>query len=592
MKNTTLYTIFSFIFIMLMLPHAVTGQEKNDSIIMAAMRDELHRNMAFLTSDEMDPPFFIAYSLADAKISYAGATLGALSSSGEQSYKDWNVRVMVGDYRLNDENFSASQPGNMAFEGSVDMPIDADYYGIRRSLWLTTNRVYNSAARTYKNKLSLINHQKLDSTVIDIPDFSYAPVVKIKETSVPLNYPKEQLEDLSRTLSAEFKGISEIQASNVNASVFESTIFFINSEGTEVQYPFIVTTLSVSASTMTDDSERITQSLSYAAKTPGDLPQVDEIKQDIRTLINYIKQLRAAPRFGDEYTGPVLYLGDEVPKIFGKVLFGGNDNLIASREELHSNSQMNMYYAKNTNGFESKIDKLVISKEFTITAEAQKKVYDGIPLFGSFNVDAEGVVPPDSIVLIKDGILHNLLNGRTPSRNTLASNGHMRFSYTYSGLNTQVGPGVIRIESEGGETIEELRSKLLEKARESGLEYAIVIRPLETMSTAKPKIISKIWLESGEEELIRMAQVSDPDTRNLRHPLGFSNQPIVLNTLWSGNGEGGSTGIPVSFIAPDGLLLDDIELSSLRKSLTNMVPVVPNPAGLTTESSKSASQSY
>lgn len=577
MKKLLSNKVFITLTILFGIVLSAKAQTQKDSIIMAAMKDELTRNIKFLADDEFAPPFFIAYSLADAKITYASASLGALNTSGERSYKDWNVRVMVGDYQLNDENFVSAQPGDYSFEGSVKMPLDADYYGIRRSFWLTTNNVYNSAARTYHNKVTLLEHQKLDSSTIDIPDFSRAPLVKIMEPSPSLNYSKEQLENMVRTLSAEFDGNADIHNSMISATVFESTVFFVNSEGTEVQYPLVISTLSVNARTMADDSDRISRSLSYVAKTPEDLPSLGLMKADIALLIDHIKELRSSPRFDEEYSGPVLYLGGESAKVFGQVLFSGSNSLIAAREELHSNTQMNVFYSKNPNGLESKIEKLVISKDFTVLAEPSLSEFMSVPLIGSFKVDAEGVTPPDSLVLIKEGILKTLLNNRTPSRNILHSNGHNRFSYSYSGLSSEIGPGVIHIESEKGESLDNLKQKLIEKAEEAGLEYVIVIRPLETESTNKPRIVSRIWIDSGKEEIIRSARIGAPDMRNLKHPLGYSNSSIVLNTLWAGYGGDGSTGIPVSFIAPDALLVDDIEVSSFQKALTSMLPIIDNP---------------
>jgi hypothetical protein len=554
--------------------------EASDSIILSALHDELYRNFENLHAEGFNKPFFIAYTLADAKITYSSATLGALSNSGERSYKDWNVRLMVGDYDINDENFSGSHDDETAFLGSIDMPVDADYYGIRRSLWLTTNRVYNSAARIYKSKIALIEHKQLKDTDLEISDFSRSPVIQYKEPASEINYSKAKLDSMTRELSAIFKDYPDIFNSSVNSSVFESTVFFINSEGTEVQYPLNLTTLSISATTMTDDSEKIRRQIGYTVHNPEDLPDIEIIKKDIISLLDNLLALTTTERFDDDYSGPVLLIGDVVAQSISMALFNGSNNLVADRESLQSSRQMNMYYEKSENSFEGKIGKMVISKKLSITAEPQLKTYMGKSLLGSYQVDAEGVKPPEKLVLVDTGRLITLLNGRTPTRNVPESNGHMRFNYGFGGLTKQVGPGVIRITSNETQRIAELKKLLLEKAKEEGLGYAIIIRSTNVTSSSKPYEVYKVSIENGEEKLLRSVRLHSPNIKSLKRVLGVSNSEIVYNTFLSSHGGNGQGGIPASFISPSALLLEDFEMESFRKPLTNDLPIVENPIGV------------
>lgn len=580
MKARQLYRIVVIIILCGFYPRPGYSSEASDSIIMSALHDELYRNFENLHADGFDKPFFIAYTLADAKITYSSATLGALSNSGERTYKDWNVRLMVGDYDINDENFSGNTDDETAYLGSIDMPVDADYYGIRRSLWLTTNRVYNSAARIYKSKIALIEHKQLKDTDLEIPDFSQSPVVEYNESSQKLTYSKEELESMTRELSAIFKKYPEIYNSGVNSSIFESTVFFINSEGTEVKYPFNITTLTISVVTMTDDSQKIRRQIGYTVRNPEDLPDIETIKDDIRLLLDNLLAYKTAERFDDEYAGPVLLIGDVVAQNFSSALFKGSNNLVAYRESLQSSRQMNMYYEKSSNNFEGKIGKMVVSKNLTITAEPKLQEYKGISLIGSYMIDAEGVKAPEKLVLVDSGRLITLLNGRTPSRNIAQSNGHMRFNYGLGGLSKKVGPGVIRITSNETQTQDELKQLLRNKAREEGLEYAVIIRSIDVASSSKPYEVYKVSTETGEEQLLRSVRLNSPDIKSLKRILGVSDNELVYNAFLSSNGNSGQGGIPASFIVPDALLLEDFEMESYRKPLTSNLPVVENPVGI------------
>lgn len=565
------------------------GQSSPDSVIFNAMRDELNRNMNYLSDERYEKPFFIAYSLADIKNTIVNATLGAISVSDQREYKDWQVRVMVGDYEINDENFNYDQPQENIIRQSIEMPLDNDYSGIRRSLWLTTNNVYNSAAQSFKTKMDMIEHKQLDESDLQIPDFSRAPVVDIKIQNIPVVPDRTEIEQYTKELSALFKPHSEIYYSDVTCNIFQSTVYFINSEGSEVIFPFNLTTLSIQAGTMTEDSERIHRKFAYAFNSHKELPDIESVTQDVQSFIDNLLLLREAERFTDSYTGPVLILNEAVAKTFENVLFSGMDKLIANRESLHSSSQMNLYYDRSSNDLESRIDKLILAKDLTITAEPKLSDFNGISLLGNFRVDAEGVVPPEKLVLVEEGKLITLLNGRTPSRNVTESNGHMRYNYAYGGLEKKTGPGIIKVTSSNPESHNLLKERLIQKAVEEGLEYAIIIKPLNVGGSMKHINIYKISLETGEETIVRSVRIKPPTLNKLKRHQGISGNLIVHNALLSGSSGRNSTpfptGMPVSFIAPDALLLEDIELESMRKPLTSILPVIENPVGFSNSDS-------
>jgi hypothetical protein len=567
------------------------SQQLTDSLIPSAMRDELQRNLTSVAEGKIEKPFFISYTIANARSTVISATLGAISSSNRQSYKDWQVRLMVGDYDINDENFNYNQPEEMIFKRSIPMPVDNDYSGIRRSLWLTTNNVYESAAETYKNKIALIEHKQLGDSALEIPDFSHAPVVHFKRPDLSSGLDQVQLEEKARELSAIFKEYQEIYSSSITINVFESMVYFINSEGTEVQFPCNITTLTILAGTMSDDSERLNRSITYTVDLPEKLPENEAIKNDIRKLLENIQDLKIADRFEDEYTGPILIIGEAAAESMESFLFAGSDALIAYRETLESSDQMNMYYEHNDNSLQSKINKQIISKDITITAQPFLEEYRGTALLGAFRVDAEGVIPPDNLILVERGVLKTLLNGRTPSRYVPESNGHMRFSYNFRGLTSQVGPGVIKISSKTTYSIEDLKKELIKQAQEQGLEYAIIIRSLDVGGSDKPYNYFKVNVSDGEEKIIRSARLKNMSLQALKRSPLFSDSILIHNTLLATNNDEGRglSGIPSSFILPKAILVQEAELESYRKPLTSMLPIINNPVGLKKQEQKTIS---
>lgn len=578
--STDFWVLFIAIFL-ISSEAKLNSQVAADSIIMSAMRDELYRNLHGLNAKDLDKPFFIAYTIADAEQVQIMATLGSLILSDKHKYKDWRVRLMVGNYEINDENFSSAQPEETVIRPSIDMPIDNDYLGIRRSLWHTTNNVYFSAAQTYKNKMAQIEHKQLEESDLEIADFSRAPVVKKYIYSKTPEYQTEILEEKVKILSEIFKDYPDIYASSVALNVFQSTVYFINSEGTEVQFPFNITTLSVQAGTLSNDSERLNRNITYTVFLPDELPDNEEIDRDARKMIENLLELKSSERFDDNYYGPALITGYVAAETFERFLFSGSDALIASRENLQSSNQMNIYYEQADNALQSRINKSIISKDLTITAEPFLREYQNTPLLGTFKVDAEGVIPPEKLILVKNGILETLLNGRTPSRQVPQSNGHMRFSYDMRGLNKQIGPGVIRIQNSNPVPENEMKKQLLEIAKSEGLDYAIIIKSLEIGGSDKPFNFYKVDVETGEETLIRSTRLKNLTLQSLRRSVVFSDSLMVHNTLLllTGKSSNGLVGVPSSFIVPHTLLLSDIELEGMRKPLTSMLPILENPVG-------------
>ena len=584
---------FSFFLIVIScLAQRGVAQTGSDSIIISAMNDELQRNYTELAAHRKEKPFFISYAIANVHNTLVSATLGALNTTGERDYKDWQVRLMVGDYNINDENFSYNQPDEFVIQPKTDMPVENDYAGIRRSLWLITNEVFQSAARTYKNKMDLIEHKQLGDSALEIPDFSHAPVVKMKIADSSKDVDIHVLEEKARQYSGIFKEYPEIYSSSVTISNFRATVYFINSEGSRVQFPFNIFSITVSAGTMSDDSERLNRSITYLGRNISELPNDAGIQSDIHKLIDNLLALRNAERYNDEYTGPILMVGGPAAETMEKFLFSGTDALIAFRETLESNNQMNIYYEHNDNSLQTRINKQVVSKDLSVMACPFLSKYNNIPLLGHYTVDAEGVVPPEKLVLIENGVMKNLLNGRTPSRYVPESNGHMRLNYNFQGISNQVGPGVIMITSNTTHTENELKEALIKQAKDLGLEYAIIMRSLDVNASDMPYNYFKVNVADGTEKMVRSARLKSMSLQTLRRSPMFSDQMMVHNTLVATGRSGGKgmSGIPASFILPNAILLQDIELESFRKPLTSMLPVIENPVGIENTGKKTVNE--
>jgi hypothetical protein len=562
--------------------------DSGENIILLAMRDELQRNMQSLEYKDYSKPFFISYSIADAYTLSINATLGSLVTSNMTHLRDWSIRVMTGDYQITDENFEDIMNNSQDRPQYHQLPLDNDYYGIRRCLWEATDGVYKSASQTYKNKITALREKSIEPEDLPVADFSHAPVIKHSIPGAKFDFNKDKYENIARELSLIFNNYPEIFYSDVTVILYYADIYFINSEGTEVTLPLSICSVVVSAQTVTDDSEVINNQVIYYFLKTDEYPDLKELKKDAENMVDNLIALRTADVFEDSYSGPVLITDQAVAQLLAYNMFTGTNNLIAYREPLYANPQMTMYYGQRSFSTESKIDKRIISNYLSVIARSKLSKYNGINLMGNFSVDAEGVIPPDSLVLIENGILKTLLNDRTPTKRIKESNGHNRFAIMNRGFTKQTGPGVIFFSCSEGKSKEELKKELIEKAREEGLNYAIIIKPISLETNYRPVNIYKVSLEDGSEKLIRSVNLGNLDDNNLKNILGLSHNEIIYNTIFP-EGIGSNifnsfksgmniiNGLPSSFIAPDAILLEEIEIEGIDKPLSGNLPIVDNP---------------
>jgi len=303
-----------------------------------------------------------------------------------------------------------------------------------------------------------------------------------------------------------------------------------------------------------------------------------------------IISLRNANRLNDTYYGPVLITGQAVAQLLAGSLFTGPDNLIAYREPLYSNTQMAMYYGQSNFSIESKINRKILPLDISVTSLPGLKKYKGHKLTGSFEIDAEGVIPPEKLILVENGILKTLLNGRIPTKKIIESNGHNRYAMLYGSFTKHIGPGVIMVSGNNGKSAEELKKKLISKAAEEGLNHTIIIRPVSRSINYRPVNIYKVDVKDGSEELLRPANIGSITMNSLKGIYDLSNEEIVYNTVIPEDVSGGlfnsfrtgsgiADGLPVSLIVPDAILLEEIEMEGKTKPLSNNLPIVDNPVG-------------
>jgi len=522
------------------------AQNKKEDVIMNAMHDELTRCMNEMKYEEYPKPFFIGFNITDSKSLTVMATLGAIIRSIEFPQKSRSVRVLAGGYDFNDESLDNDivSPPDL---NEINMPVDDDYYGIRRSLWASTENVYKNASKHFQRNTMNLAEQKKELKEIPHRSFAKTEVVNLIVDSPQTKYDKLKLENYVRELSAVFNQYGDLSGSAVFFNFNQGNNYFANSEGTRVKTPFRLAALGIEARVKTVDGDNLSDQLNYYASEPGQFPSTGQIKKDIHEMVKNLLAKRSAPVFNEDYSGPVLIERQALAELIGGALLSYNDGVMANNE---INTGRGMSFEQG-NSPDSKIGKAVVSEMMTVKALSKMKTFKGASLLGSFAADDEGVIPPAELVLIEKGKLKNLLNDRTITKPDQTANGHGQ------------GPGVISVSFENTVAKAELKNMLIKEAKSEGLEYAFILKSVQEKSDGGGENadagldIYRVSLTDGSEEFVRSANLNSISMKVFKKIMGASNETVVEHIQW---GSSSNPGV-ISLILPGAVLFKQLELS-------------------------------
>ena len=478
--------------------YAVFAQSENP--VISAIQKEVDRNKTALKLEGMAPPFFISYTVMDVYNYNLSASLGNISSYSEYHNRRGVPTLLVGDYMRNNLKLSG---GQNSFYRSVTSLYE-DTPGIALTIWNDLDRGYKTAIEQYKSKMAVLEQQTQTEAEKILPDYEQVAPVNIILKPLPVNFDRAYWENYLRKASEVAKQYPDILSSNVSFYMRNAMSYTYNTEGSRYAVPSTFYQLIFTANTRAADGQELSHSIYTENATFEQMPDVDTYITECKKIMENLLKLKNAPVIDEAYSGPVLFEGNAVERLFRQAFFYSN-KLYAAPKLIQQNTN-NYYYNNNNaptqgNDFELMLNKKVVSRSLTIKSITGQEFYNGQRLNGYYPVDAEGVVPDKELTLIDNGILRNLLNGRTPTLKFPNSNGHVRYDFNNGSL--RVIPGNILITCNQTYSDEDLRKKLLEAAKEEDLEYAYIVRDIFL------NLIYKVYVADGREELVRGAEVSD-----------------------------------------------------------------------------------
>jgi TldD protein len=515
----------------------------SDDVVLRALKEEMERSKDKLKMDNVAAPYYVEYRVTEIDAFEASATFGALRSQQRAGGRFLRVVVRIGDYKQD----SYYGPG----EGTVDMiPLDNDVYSIRHRVWLATDRAYKAAGEALSAKQAALKQLTVDQPV---DDFARAtPVESIEPLAHLSTADVTPWLHLIQESSALYRVDPDLQHFE-SALRFQATNrYFVNSEGTVARSGSAQYSITVAGVMQSADGMVVQRAHEDEAKDPSGLPSREKFLKTTTGILETLKQLRIAPVVEEEYRGPILFSNDAAASIVRELI---EPNLLGRRPKLGEN-------ARTTGPWASSYKMRVLPDFISVVDDPTISSFVSEPLFGDYKLDDEGV-KAERVSLIDHGALVSYLVGRQPIRDLPASNGHGRASATGG---PEPHPGNLILETADPRPEDELKKKLVQFAKERNLPYGIYV---ETLGPGlEPRLIYRVYVNDGHEELVRGAEFADLDVRSLRSNLvAAGTAPMVENHLES---------VPFSVASP-ALLFNELEIKRTPASKLGLPDYAPPP---------------
>jgi len=565
---------------------------------LRAMKDEMARSRARLETADLGKPYFITYRLLDVQVRSVTADFGSIVNSATTRSRFMLVDVRMGDYHIDSSNFITGG----GFQGSIgnagQVGIDGDYYSLRQDLWLATDQAYKQAADMLARKQAFLNSLAKPPEIDDFARID-KPVVLVEPHAVP-DWTSRDWDKEAGQASAVFRTFPDIYAGRVTYYMVYQTYYLLTSEGTELRIPSSTASVEGAVQTQAPDGMPLHDFYSVYAATPAGLPPIDQVKQHLQEISQQLEALRAAPSVSD-YDGPVLFEPRAAGSLLAQLLA---PSVSGARPPLATVAMYNQMYSQlgGRSDWTGRIGQRVFPMDVTLFDDPAAKEFDGHPLIGNYQVDAQGV-QGRRITLVDGGKLEGLLMSRRPGPDFSTSNGHGRAA----GLGSPT-PSIsnLFLQSSDGLDQQAMKQKLIEICKSDGMPWCLVVKRMDNPALAAihhgdfdemlagmlsgisngdrmPLVVERLWVSDGHEDLVRGARISGLTVRNLRNLAAVGNDPTVFNYMQSSQFAATALaafasaqgGLPSSIVTPS-LLIRDVQINGPHGG-EQRLPLVPIP---------------
>lgn len=546
----------------LLLATGIT-RAQNESVILRAMKTELDRSMRQLAS-QPNPPYFLSYAVTETRTTQFAASFGSLEYDNHTVRRVLDVDLRVGSYDLDN-----TRPiRGVAYEfgrgtRGVTLPLEDDEAAIRSLIWSTTDRAYKAAEERLGKVLT--NRQVKVKEEDTSADMSHEKAYHHLDNPVDFAFDTLGWKGIVRNLSAMCLGNPDLYTGRVTFQADYLTKYFVNNEGSVIRTIEPIVKMFVIVKAKADDGMSLPLYKSYSAFTPEGLPSLEDMKKDVRSMIDLCLRLRNAPLM-ETYSGPAILSGRSAGVFFHEI-FG-------HRVEGHRQKDAN-----SSQTFKPFLGKKILPDFINVVFDPTRKQLADHDIVGYYQYDDEGI-PGQRVVAVENGVFRNFLMSRSPIENFTNSNGHGRRQAGYRCVSRQSN---LIVEAQKKVPLDSLRAMLRAECRKQGKEFGLLFddiqggftftgRTVPNAFNVQPLVVYKIFADGRPDELVRGVDLIGTPLTTFNNIVAAADDTGIFNGVCGAE----SGGVPVSASAPS-LLVSTIEVQKKQKSQAKP-PILADPS--------------
>ncbi|HEV2022137.1 MAG TPA: metallopeptidase TldD-related protein [Terriglobales bacterium] len=518
------------------------AQPAADDPVLRAMLSELGRSKEKLQLKAMQRPYYIEYSVSDIQAYSADATFGALRLEQGQRARLLRAVVRIGNY-TQDSYFGQG-------EGYVEVvPQENDELALRHVLWLATDTAYKNALEALTLKQSMLKDLVVEQQV---DDFSREPAIQSIQPLIKNEADSKRWREMARSTSALFRRDPQVDSSEAGFRAQINNRYFVNTEGSITRKGVATYFFYFGGGTQSPDGMRLQRSQGYVMARPEELPSPEKIRADAGNVLDTLAALRLAPVVEDSYVGPVLFSSDAANTVFNTLVVPA----------ITGDKPQPGDPARTSGDYASRFKSRVLPPFLSLVDDPTVTRFQDQTLVGSYSVDDEGV-KAQPVTVVENGTLVNYLIGRRPIRDFPHSNGH---GLAAPGGSARPAIGNLFVRASESFPVEQLKKRMLDKCRDQGRPYGYLVET--TGPDLAPRLLYRVYVKDGHQELVRGAVFGQLDARALRNDLlAVGNDADV---------EGRPDPVPNSLVTPS-LLFEELEIKRADR-VREKLPQYPPPA--------------
>ncbi len=432
------------------------------ALLADALEAELQRQLADLSLPDADPIYHLRYKLLMLEQADIQATQGALVGRSTEPYNGLGVELRIGGPEFDNTGFGGWQDGFQ--QGSL--PLDPSPLSVRRAAWRLTDRAFKDGVEQLSRKEAQF------APPADYPgDYQLLGPTR-DEAASPAIGDRDALETLARTVSGALGGMPALDGSEVWLGHEAGLLWIVDSEGTRVARPVHETSIRAMAWGRTADGLLLTDDVAWSVQDPSQLPSVEAMADEVRTMGQGLAALTEAPRFADEYVGPVLFEGEAAGDLFRYLL-------VPQLEGTPPDVPFDSFFGDlGASADPARLSRRVLPEGWRVVDDPTADLSHP----GGYVHDWEGT-PASRVDLVVDGIVRDLAMSRVPRKGTDGTNGHGR-----GGLSERARGKLSLVQVDAAQSVSQraLRKRALRLASAYGRDWVLVVRALQEPAVRTP----------------------------------------------------------------------------------------------------------